>query len=71
MTHRQALQSFPDTSQASLHKNKIDLRSLSSSRRQMAVAFNFISERTVAIIFGAPCGLHTSCHQHKMMLKRV
>jgi hypothetical protein len=52
-THRQALQGFPDTSQVSLHKNnKINLFKDSSSAgiREVTVAFNFISERSVFII---------------------
>jgi hypothetical protein len=42
MTHRQALQVFPDTSSVSLYEdNKIN------GSREVAVTFNFISERTV------------------------
>jgi hypothetical protein len=51
MTHRQALQDFPDTSQVSLHKNnKIDLPPLKKGAENdvpVTVAYRFISERTV------------------------
>jgi hypothetical protein len=50
MTHRQALQDFPNTSQVSLHKNnKINLpkEAVPAGSQEVTVAFNFISERTV------------------------
>jgi hypothetical protein len=54
MTHRLALQGFADTSRVSLHKNnKINLPfflSVPAGSRKVAVALNFISERTVLII---------------------
>jgi hypothetical protein len=46
-TRRQALQGFPDTSQASLQKNnKINL-AVPAGSREVAPAFIFTSERTV------------------------
>jgi hypothetical protein len=48
MTHRQALQCFPYTSQVSLHRNKINLSILQQflpGAVKKTVAFNFISER--------------------------
>jgi hypothetical protein len=50
VTHRQALQGFPDMSQVALHKNnKINLPIHSSPCREpeVTIAFNFISERTI------------------------
>jgi hypothetical protein len=37
MTHRQALQDFPDASQVSLHKNKISLPFLRGSENDVRV----------------------------------
>jgi hypothetical protein len=50
MTHRQALQGFPDMNQVSLHiNNKINLFFFAApaGRWELTVAFNFIGERTV------------------------
>jgi hypothetical protein len=50
MTHLQALQGFPDTSHASLHKNNKIIwcsTTVPAGIREVTVAFNFISERTV------------------------
>jgi hypothetical protein len=45
MTHRQALQDFPDTSQVSLHKNnKIDFLRVAENDIPVIIAFRFISE---------------------------
>jgi hypothetical protein len=57
MIHRQVLQRFPDTSQVSLHKNhKINLpwKAVPPGSREVTVAFNFISERSVIIQFNDP-----------------
>jgi hypothetical protein len=56
MTHRQVPQGFPDTSQVSLHKNnEINLRTykiaVPAGMREVAAAFNFISERTVDPVY--------------------
>jgi hypothetical protein len=55
MTHRKALQGFPDTSQASLHIKIIKSTSLfffsavPARTREVSDAFNFISERNAYI----------------------
>jgi hypothetical protein len=50
MTHRQALQGFPDMSQISLHKTMKSTYlfiAVPAGSREVTITFNFISERTV------------------------
>jgi hypothetical protein len=48
MTHRLALQGFPDTSQTSLKQNILTYNTAVPARsREVTAALNFISKRTV------------------------
>jgi len=74
MTHRQALQGFPDTNHVSVHKTVTLLTfivTVPAWNQEVPLAFNFISERTLCVAYTGRGIQNASARKENMWKLRV